>query len=442
MSILVVGLSHRTAPVEVRDGVAIAAQDFRVVLKRMSNLPGVSECAMISTCNRTEVHLVAEDPDVARDGAVGVLCDLSQQAPDVIRRHLFVYQDMEAVRHLFEVASGLDSMIMGEPQIAGQVKDAGALAMEIGSSKTVVNRLFRSAVEASKRARTETEIGVGAVSVSFAAVELAKKILGNLDGRTALVVGAGEMSELTATHLVENGVRSLMVASRTHSRAQELAERVNGQALAWQDAMDNLHRADIVISSTSAPVYILRKDAVAGAMQRRRNQPMFLIDIAVPRDIEPAVGELYNVFLYDIDDLQTVVGANLQKRQGEAEKARVLLEEELAAFQSWLNSLEVVPAITALRRYFQETMEAELDRAKLSDFTEEQKTKVAGLLRLYMNKLLHQPQTRLKAAADSGDGMAYVEALAHLFDLSLEEKREKNPEEPDILQSQVEKVEG
>jgi glutamyl-tRNA reductase len=215
-------------------------------------------------------------------------------------------------------------MVMGEPQIAGQVKDAGAFALAAGSSKTVLNRLFRSATEASKRARTETEIGTGAVSVSFAAVELAKKILGDLGGQRALVLGAGEMSELTALHLASNGVKSLTVASRTLARAEDLAERIKGRAVAWDVAMAQLDQADVVISSTSAEVYVLERDAVAAAMQKRKNRSMFLIDIAMPRDLDPEIGKLYNVFLYDLDDLESVVGANLEKRNVEAQKVQVI----------------------------------------------------------------------------------------------------------------------
>ena len=419
MSIVVVGLSHHTAPVEIRDGVAVPEHALRSVLKTAHRLPGVAECAVVSTCNRSETYVVTDTPEAVREGVAEMLCGLSGLAPGRLRKYLFTYCDADAVRHLFEVASGLDSMIVGEPQIGGQVKAAGAAAVEAGTSRTVLSRLFRSAGEASKRARTETEIGVGAVSVSFAAVELARKIFGDLDGRSALVIGAGEMSELTARYLVENGVRAPMVASRTRARTQALAERVGGEAMGWQDAMEGLHRADIVISSTSAPTCILRKDAVAAAMQRRRNRQMFLIDIAVPRDIEPEVGELYNVLLYNIDDLQLVVGANLKKRRQEAEKVRVILEEEVAAFLSWLNSLDVVPAIMALRRHFQEVMEAELERARLSDLTDEQKANVADVVRRYMNKLLHEPVTRLKGASDTGNGLVYVDALMHLFGLRM-----------------------
>ena len=417
MSIVAIGLSYRTAPVDIREGVAVLPNALGTALKRLSSLPGISECAMLSTCNRSETYLVSDEPETSCRRVIDVLSELSQLDSDALRKHLFIYQDTDAVRHLFEVSSGLDSMIMGEPQIAGQVKDAGSAAMEAGSSGAILNRLFRSATEASKRARTETEIGVGAVSVSFAAVELAKKIFGSLEGRSTLILGAGEMSELTAKHLVEAGVGSLVVASRTLARATDLADRVNGEAVPWENAVDRLHESDVVISATGAEGYVLSSDDVAGAMQIRRNRSMFLIDIAIPRDIEPAAGELYNVFLYDIDNLEAAVGANLKKRQEEAEKARVILDEVVAEFNSWMNSLGVVPAIVALRKHFQETLESELDRAKLADLNDDQRSVVLDLLRRYTNKLLHQPVTRLKEVADDGDGMTYVATLMHLFEL-------------------------
>lgn len=421
-----VGLNHRTASVDVRDRVSVSEQKHGSILEQFYALGSVVECSLISTCNRSEAYVITDDPETARAGVIGVFGEISGIDAGELGEFTFTRNDLDAVRHLLCVASGLDSMIMGEPQIAGQVKDAGARALEAGTSGTVLNRLFRSAVETSKRARTETEIADGAVSVSFAAVALAKKILGKLDERTALVLGAGEMSELTARHLVDGGVGRLMVSSRTFMRARDLAKRVNGEALSWSDAMDGLHRADIVISSTSATVPILEKPRVARAMQQRRNSAMFLIDIAMPRDIDPDAGSLYNVFLYDIDDLQAVVGANMKKRRREAEKARHIVDEEVRVFASWLNSLEVVPAIVAMRQRFQELLEEELDRARLSDFSEVQQEKVAGLLRLYMNKLLHAPQVRLREAADSGEALNYVDTLIRLFDLDATRAREAN----------------
>lgn len=423
MSLVVIGLSYRTAPVEIRDGVAVLPHALEGVLQGFSTVPEIAECAVLSTCNRSEVYCVTHDSHAVRDAVIAKWCDQSGRAPDALRRHLFIYRNADAARHLFGVAAGLDSMVMGEPQIAAQVKEAGAAALSAGASKTVLNRLFRAATEASKRARTETEIATGAVSVSFAAVELAKKIFGQLDGQTALVLGAGEMSELTARHLADQGVKSLLVTSRTFARARDLAMRVGGRAIHFAEGMDNLHNADVIISSTSAENYVLERQHVAAAMHKRKNRSMFLIDIAVPRDIDPAVGDLYNVFLYDLDDLESVVGANLEKRKTEAEKVNAILEEEVRAFSAWVNSLDVVPAIVALRRHFQSFMDAELAQAKLAEFSDDQRAQVANVVRRFMNKVLHKPVIRLKEAAEEEDSGAYVAALAYLFDLAVEKRK-------------------
>ena len=430
MSIIVVGLSHHTAPVEIRDRVAFPAHQLGEAASRFGSDP-VRECVIVSTCNRCEVYAVAEDADAACAAVVGRLCEAHGLVRAEVEGHLFCLRETEAVRHLFRVACGLDSMIVGEPQIAGQVKDGHAAAGGSGAAGVVFNRLFQMAAEVSKRARTETEIGMGAVSIPFAAVELAKKIFGKLDGQRALVIGAGEMSELTARHLVANGVRSLRVTSRTLERARELADRVGGEALPFEEGMSRLHEAEVVISSTSASGHVLRRDAVAQAMQRRRNQPMFLIDIAVPRDIEPEVGDLYNVFLYNVDDLQKVVGDNIARREQEAVKAQAMVEEQIGAFHAWLSSLEVVPTIVSLRQRFEATMSAELERARLSGFSEEQQKRVSALLRSYTNKLLHGPVTRLKEASEAGDGLSHAHAVRYLFELNPSEEKNETEKRGD-----------
>ena len=423
MSLVVIGLSHRTAPVDIREGVAVLPHALEGVLRRFSTVPEIAECAVLSTCNRSEVYCVTSDIQAVREAVIAEWRERSGLNADALCRHLFVHRDADVARHLFGVAAGLDSMVMGEPQIAAQVKEAGAAALSVGTGKTVLNRLFRAATEASKRARTETEIATGAVSISFAAVELAKKIFGDLDGQTALVLGAGEMSELTARHLADNGVKSLSVTSRTLARACDMAMRVGGRAVSWAEGMDNLHRADVIISSTSAETYVLERHHVAAAMHKRKNRSVFLIDIAVPRDIDPAVGDLYNVFLYDLDDLESVVGANLERRKVEAEKVRAILDEEVMAFSAWVNSLDVVPAIVALRRHFQAFMDAELAHAKLTEFSDDQRAQVANVVRRFMNKVLHKPVIRLKEAAGEEDGGAYVAALSYLFDLTVEKRK-------------------
>jgi glutamyl-tRNA reductase len=419
MAVLVVGVSHHTAPVDVRDRIAVLSSDYPIALVELSKLQGIEEAALISTCNRTEAYVIADDVDQATEVVQGYLCERAGGANDLLEC-FFAHQGSDTVRHLYEVTSGLNSMIMGEPQIAGQVKEAGARALDLGTSGRILNRLFRGAVEASKRARTETEIAAGAVSVPFAAVQLAKKIFGNLEGQNAFVLGAGEMSELTARHLVENGVASLSVASRTMARAKDLADAVNGRAMGWEDAMERLHEADIVISSTSAPNYVLEKEAAAAAMSKRRNKQMFMIDIAVPRDISPDVGSIYNVLLYAIDDLQAVVGGNIQKRGEEAEKAKEIVRVEVEAFEGWQQSLEVQPAVVALRKHFHKIVEEELDRAKLNDLSEDQRERVAVVLRQFTNKLLHTPTTQLKKLAEDGQAAEHVDSLIQLFDLAEE----------------------
>ena len=419
MPVVVVGVSHHTAPVDVRDRIAILSTNYPTALVELSKLPVIEEAALISTCNRTEAYVVSEDVDNAIKVVQKFFCDQAGGENDLIA-YFFSHHGSEAVRHLYQVTSGLNSMIMGEPQIAGQVKEAGARALDLGTSSRILNRLFRGAVETSKRARTETEIAAGAVSVPFAAVELAKKIFGDLEGQHAFVLGAGEMSELTARHLVENGVASLSVASRTIARSKDLAEAVNGRAMGWEDAMNRLHEADIVISSTSAPNYVLEKEAATAAMSKRRNKQMFMIDIAVPRDISPEVESVYNVVLYDIDDLQAVVGANIQKRTEEAEKAKDIVLVEVDAFEGWQQSLDVQPAVVALRKLFHEIVEDELDRAKLNDLSDSQRERVAVVLRQFTNKLLHTPTTQLKKLAQEGQAAEHVDSLIQLFDLAEE----------------------
>lgn len=433
MPIVVYAATHKTAPVEIRGDLAIPERDLPTELDRLSALPAVKECVILSTCNRSEFYVVTDSVDDSRAGVLEILGRMGDLTREALAGYLFELQDDAAVTHLFGVAAGLDSMIMGENQIAGQVKSAAASALALRTSGTILNRLFRTATEASKRARSETEIGVGAVSVSFAAVELAKKILGDLEGRTALVMGAGEMSELTAIHLKENGVKELRVASRTRARAQALADKVSGVELAWDEAMATLHEVDVLISSTSAPYHIVRKDVVAEAMQKRRNRSMFLIDIAVPPDVEPAVGDLYNVFVYNIDDLKAVVDANLAKRQKEAEQVQVIVQQESAGFVEWLGTLEVQPAIVALREHFFSIMESELQRAKLDELSDPQKERVVELMRRTLNKLLHLPMTKLREASHSEDGSARVDVVRELFALS-PNGREKN-EKPSALPS-------
>jgi glutamyl-tRNA reductase len=340
-------------------------------------------------------------------------------------RYLYVLEGEAVVRHLFGVVCSLDSMVLGEAQILHQAKEAYESAFDNGAAGRVLNRLFRQSFEVGKRARTETAIGESAVSISYAAVELAKKVFDTLQGRTILVVGAGKMSELTAKHLVSQGVASVLVANRTFERAVELAERFEGTAIPYDQLFEQMRNADIVISSTSAPGYVIDKASVAAVMRGRR-APLFLIDIAVPRDIDPAVNDVPNAFVYDIDSLNGVVESNLEERMHEARRAEVIIEEELAAFESWLETMEVVPTIVAIRADAERMRQEEYAKAlkRLGSLSERELATVEALSQAIVNKMLHGPTARLREAAADKDGYEHVEAARRLFGLDTD--REKN----------------
>jgi glutamyl-tRNA reductase len=354
------------------------------------------------------------------------LCEYHDLDRHELVRYLYFVDGADVVRHLFRVTSSLDSMIVGEAQILGQVKDAYTCSFETGGCSRIFNKLFRQSFEVGKRVRTETDIGESAVSISYAAVELAKKVFEDLEGKSVLVVGAGEMSELTAKHLMANGVKTVLVANRTYERAVELAECFDGEAIRYDDLFERMRDADIVISSTGAPHAVITKDKVAGALKRRKRGPLFLIDIAVPRDIEPEVNELGGVFLYDIDDLEGVVEANLEERMREAQRAEAIIAEELGSFRAWLESMEVVPTVAAIRANAERIRQAELEKAlkRLGGLSEKELKTVEALTGSIVNKMLHEPTCRLKDAAGEKDGYVYVEAVRHVYGLDEAEEKQ------------------
>ena len=416
---MVVGLSHKTAPVEFREKLTFPPEVQEEALTRATNYPHVKEAVILSTCNRTEVYSVVADPVKGMDQISDLLATFHELDEVSLRPHLYRVDSTDAIRHLFRVSSSLDSMIIGEAQILGQVKEAYAYAVDCGATGNAMNRLFREALAVGKKVRTETEIGENAVSVSYAAVELAKSVFGSLDGRTVLIVGAGKMSELTARHLTSNGASKVIVASRTFARAHELAEKIGGQAVEFEKALDYLAQADIVISSTAAPRPIITREGMSKAMAARRNRPIFLIDIAVPRDIEPAVNELYNCYLYDIDDLQHVVDSNVAQREKEAAKAEVIIERAVEDFVQWIASLEVVPTIAALKKKAQLICEMELEKAlpRLGEIDDRQRNTINALTSGIINKLLHEPIVRIKELSGDKQGYVYTESLRELFGL-------------------------
>jgi glutamyl-tRNA reductase len=428
MQIIQVGLSHKTAPIEIRERLALSETDLPAALKVLcpaSESTGALEGAILSTCNRLEVYATVQDVDQGQRHIGECLARTSSVPRTVFDPHLQVRRDEAAVAHLCKVACGLDSMIVGESQIQGQVAQAHQLALCQNAAGTTINALFRTALRAGKRARTETDIARHAVSISHAAVELASQIFDDLTRKSILLVGAGEMAELAAKNLVAHGVRGLVVVNRSLNRAIALAQQFSGEALGWDRLSQALWKADIVICSTAAPHAVLSADLVSAAMHVRRNRYLFIIDIAVPRDVEPAVSSLSNVFLYDIDDLKQVVDANLEQRKREIPRVQAIIDQEAAAFMAWLQTLEVVPTIVDLRDHVEDIRDAEVRWAmgKLSHLSTQEQGVILALSRRIANKILHRPTIRLKERANGQEASRYVEALRDLFDLNTMEER-------------------
>ncbi len=434
MHILVSGLSHKTAPVEVREALTFPEHTLGEALTSLTSYPHTNEAIILSTCNRTEVYTVASDIEGGQ-GDIAKFLNSCHEANDCdITDYLYQHDSLGAINHLFRVVSSLDSMIVGEAQILGQTKEAYSHAFEVQTTNLIFNRLFRQAFAVGKRVRTETDIGENAVSISYAAVQLAKKVFSDLSGKSVMLVGAGKMSELTAKHLQGNGVENVLITNRNYDKAVEMAKTFNGKAVKFDDFTDEMAAADIVISSTGAPHTVIRKDAMKKVMAKRRGRPIFLIDIAVPRDIEADVNNVENVYLYDIDDLQSVVDSNIEERTREAKEAETIIKQELQEFLSWVSSLEVIPTIADLRRVAEQIRRAELERVgtKLGELSAEELNAVNTVTSGIINKLLHEPMIRLKQSAGHKEGYLYVDSLRHLFALDEDEEsppKQKAPEQ-------------
>ena len=423
--IVTIGMNHRTAPVEVRECVAFPANTIGRALMDLAALPGVSECVIISTCNRVEACIYSEK---AREGVESVRRFFSSFhgiPPDKILPHLYIFQGDEAVRHLFQVSGSLDSMILGEPQILGQVKEAYSYAVEHKTVGPVLDKLFTKAFFAAKRIRTETRVANSAVSVSYAAVELAKKILGSLRDKTVMLIGAGEMSKLAARHLLSTGVRGLLVTNRTFERAQRLAADFEGTPVRFEELRTNLEHADIVLSSTGSPGFILVRAEIEEVIRRRKNRPMFFIDMAVPRDIDPDANQIENVYVYDIDDLNNVIEANIEEREREREKAEDIVGVEMEVFHRWLDSQQVTPTIISLRRKFDEIREAEMGKALSSLGPVDTRTRkvMESLASSILNKVLHAPISTLKRNGGAHSPSERIAVVRELFELADVEDR-------------------
>lgn len=424
MPLVVVGASHRTAPLEVRERLTFGHSEIPAVLSGLRESGVAQEAVLLSTCNRTELYLSTADEPAGIDAVRRLLSARVEAVPDVFGRHLYVHRDRATVGHLFRVTAGLDSMVLGEPQIQGQVREAYELARATETARgpvvgAALNRLFQSAAAVGGRVRSETEIGIGAASVSSAAVELAKKIFGSLRGRRAMVLGAGEMSEVTLECLRSEGVQSAVVANRTFQRAMELAERWNAAAIRFEQFEASLGDVDIVICSTAAPHAVLTRSRFRRAVPQGLSKPLCIIDIALPRDVEPSVGDEPNVFLYNIDDLRQIVGDNLDRRRAELPRAEPIIAEGVEEYWSWYAGLAVVPTIRDLRSRSERLRQEETERLlrRLAHLSPDDQKAIDALTRSLINKLLHAPTVRLREAAGNGRGTTVLDTVRYLFEL-------------------------
>ncbi|MGB8918837.1 MAG: glutamyl-tRNA reductase [Candidatus Sulfotelmatobacter sp.] len=425
-----IGVNHKSAPLEVRERLAIPESKLPDCCRDLTAHPGVEEGMIISTCNRVEMITHTSNGSADLRGFLHEHFHLTAAELDA---HLYEFREKEAVRHLFRVASSLDSMVIGEAQILGQVKEAYATARAVGAVRGQLDQLFTRAFAVAKRVRTETAVGSSSVSIASVAVELAKKIFGTLQGKTVFIVGAGKMSELAARHLIAHGCESIFVSNRTYDRAVGLAQRFNGQAIKFDDLYENCDKADIVITSTGSPKAIFRREHGEQFLARRKNKPMFFIDIAVPRDVSPEMAKLDGIFAYDIDDLQQAVSSHVADRRKEAELAEAIILSEVekfeARFEARVNTLDVVPTIVSLQDHLETIRQAEIDRVRgrMGPLTPEQEMAVEALTRGIINKVMHTPITTLKTAARESEATTVIDVVRRLFNLHDKEKGPASP---------------
>lgn len=422
MQLAVLGLNHNTAPVEVREKLAVDSGELAQMYAQIMANDRIYETMIISTCNRVEYYIVTDDFLCNIESVLEIVSEHCAMERNELRKYTYIHCGEDSIRHIFRVACGLDSLVMGEPQIFGQVKDSFENSREHGGAGTFIKKLEEFTIKTTKKVRTHTGIGENPVSVSYAAVELASKIFGRLEDKHALIIGAGEMCELASRHLKTAGIGKITVTNRTYEKAQRLADEVDGNAVAFDSFKQILQQSDIVISSTGATELLVTAEDVREAMNHRRKKPMFFIDIAVPRDIDPQVGSLENVYVYDVDDLKAVVEANRKLREKEAVKAMEYIEAGIEGFYEWIESMKIVPVIIALRSQFEETKEAELKRfsAKFKIEDKQELQKLEYLVSAYMNKILHTPLKNLKNVSAVKGRYTLDEALKILFELEEE----------------------
>ncbi len=420
MSIVLVGVNHKTAPVEVRELLAFSEEACAEGLRALVDGEVVREGLIVSTCNRVEVLTATTSEQItqSRERITNFLSQSRSLPHDVFRDHSYSHIDDQAVRHIFRVASSLDSMVVGEPQVLGQVRQAYSVALEAGTAGRVLNRLIHQAFRVAKRVRSETGIAANAVSISYMAVELGKKIFGSLKGQSVLLVGAGEMAELSARHLINAGVSRVLIANRTEESSERLAKEFGGEAVNFERLADYLPDADIVVCSTGAGEYVVTASMAREALNRRRNRPAFFIDISVPRNLDPAIGDLPNAFVFDIDDLESVICSNIREREREAERAELIVDSEVMQFQQNLRVMEIGPSIGALRQKLQDIARSEMirQRNRLGHLTPEQESAVEALLLSTVNKISHPLIDSMRRSCDAGDNDS-IQAWRDVFDL-------------------------
>lgn len=426
MQWVVLGLNHKTVPVEIREKFAMTAESIKSGLRHVGDLPGISEAVVLSTCNRTEMYAVLSS-EAGKDSLKEFFLTLSGNTEADAKPEYFYYFTGEScIRHLFEVVSGLDSMVLGESQILNQVKTAYTMALAEKATGTILNTLFHRAITTGKRVRTETHISYNAVSVSYAAVQMAQKIFGTLEGKTALIVGAGETAELTVKNLQGKGLAGLIVTNRHYDRAEDLASRMGGRAVVFDKAFQAADDADIIVSSTGATQYIIKPWDVRQLMNRRQNRPLIIIDIAVPRDSDPEVGDIKGVTLVNIDDLQQIVEDNIKFREGEAERARVIIEEEIASIEERFTYLSTRPVMVSLSDKAEHIRQREMRKAfaKIDGLSEEDLKVLDHMTHMIVRKLLREPMIRLNTAAGTPREVAEKEAMERIFQLSVKEDQD------------------
>ncbi len=425
MKIAVIGLNHKTADVELREKLAFNGPKLEEGIRLIRELPDIMETIIVSTCNRVEIYLMVKDVGKAFEAIKDFFVRFFDIKKESLGNALYLHEDMQAVRHIFRVSSSLDSMVVGEPQILGQLKDAFEFALEKKTTGVFLNRLLKKSISVAKRVRTETKIAENAVSISFAAVELAKKIFDDLSTKAFMLLGAGEMAELAAKHMINNGVKNIVIANRTYETGCRLAEEFSGRAIKFDDYLNELAHADILVCSTGAQKYVLMKDQMQKVMKERKNRPVFLIDISVPRNIDPEINDMDNVYLYDVDDLKGVVDTNILERQKEARKAEDIIEEEIETFKKWLSSLDSVPAVIALREKAETIRKEEMEKLlnRFPEIGEKEKKAIEGMAGSIINKLIHAPTVALRE--DSEDKDIMIATIKRLYGLNGEDNDKK-----------------